>query len=129
MGQVVQLFPNLRHCEEAEPTKQSMDCFAPLAMTRSRNDGKLEIFKKGLENGIVMITLDATREGVSVPSRFSKDFALSLNFSYRYNLPDFAFDEEGVSATLSFDEGYFYCLVPWEAVYRIGNEVWPEDFP
>jgi hypothetical protein len=22
-----------RHCEEAEPTRQSMDCFAPLAMT------------------------------------------------------------------------------------------------
>ena len=108
MGQVVQLFPD-----------------KPL----SRHDEKLKAFKQGLEKDIVMITLDATHAGVSVPSQFSKSVHLSLNYSYRYNLPDFAFDEEGVSATLSFDEGYFYCLVPWEAVYRIGDHVWPEDFP
>lgn len=90
---------------------------------------KLEAFKKGLERNVVMVTLDARREGVSVPSQFAKEVALSLNFSHRYNLPDFAFDEQGVSATLSFNEGYFFCLIPWEAVYRIGDEVWLEDFP
>lgn len=89
---------------------------------------KLQVFTKGLEQGIVMITLDPRCEGVSLPSQFSKNAYLSLNFAYGYNLPDFAFDEEGVSATLSFDEGYFYCLIPWKAVFRIGDEVWPEDF-
>lgn len=108
MGEVVQLFPN-----------------KPL----SRNAEKLEAFKQGLEQGIIMITLDATQDKVSVPSQFSKSVHLSLNYSYQYQLPDFAFDEEGVSATLSFDEGYFYCLVPWEAVYRIGTQIWPEDLP
>jgi hypothetical protein len=109
MGQVVQLFPHKKFL--------------------SRHGEKLEAFKEGLDKGVIMITLDATRQGVSVPSQFSRSTHLSLNYSYRYNLPDFAFDEEGVSATLSFDEGYFYCLVPWEAVYRIGDRVWPDDFP
>lgn len=90
---------------------------------------KLKAFKDALEKGVVMVHLDATRPGVSVPSAYAKNPILGLNFSYKYNLPDFAFDEEGVSATLSFDEGYFYCLVPWESVYRIGDQVWPDDFP
>lgn len=107
MGQVVQLFP--------QPTP--------------RRVSKLEAFKKGLEQDIVMITLDSRREGVSVPSQFAGTPNLSLNFSHRYNLPDFAFDEQGVSAMLSFDEGYFFCLIPWGAVYRIGDDVWLEDFP
>ena len=108
MGEVVQLF-------QKKPLSPAIE--------------KLKAFKEGLEKGIVMITLDATRLDVSVPSYLSEDIYLSLNYSYTYQLPDFAFDEEGVSATLSFNEGYFYCLVPWEAVYRVGNQVWPEDFP
>ena|SRR3989338_7509069 len=90
---------------------------------------KLKAFTDGLEKGIVTILLDATRPGVQVPKGYAQNPILVLNFSYRYNLPDFAFDEEGVSATLAFDEGYFYCLVPWTAVYRIGDQVWPEDIP
>ncbi len=107
MGQVVQLFPG----------------------AGNPNTEKLQAFKRGLEKGVVMVVLDARRPGVSVPSQFAKRPNLGLNYSYDYRLPDFAFDEQGVSATLSFDEGYFYCLVPWEAVYRVGDTVWQEDFP
>lgn len=64
-----------------------------------------------------------------MPSHLADKPMLGLNFSYGYQLPDFAFDERGVSATLEFDEGYFFCQVPWEAVYRVGERVWPEDFP
>lgn len=105
MGQVVQLFP--------KQTKQP----------------KLQAFGEALEQGVVLVILDATRPGVQVPSAYAQNRSLGLNFSYKYQLQDFAFDDQGVSATLSFDEGYFYCLVPWEAVYRIGDRVWPEDFP
>ena len=90
---------------------------------------KLKAFKEGLEEGVVALVLDARCPGVQVPLAYVETSVLVLNFSYKYNLPDFAFDEEGVSATLTFDEGYFYCLVPWTAVYRIGDQAWPEDFP
>lgn len=110
MGEVVQLF---------QKNKQPV----------SSSAHKLQVFKEGLNAGVVMVTLDATCEGVSVPSHFSGSTCLSFNYSYDYHLPDFAFDEDGVSATLSFDEGFFHCLVPWVSVYRIGDQVWPEDFP
>lgn len=89
---------------------------------------KLEAFRKGLEGGgIVMISLDSSVEGVSLPSRLMGLEWVNLNFSRRYNLPDFGYDEVGVSATLSFDEGYFYCMVPWSSVFRVGDRVWQED--
>lgn len=94
-----------------------------------RNVQKLKVFRELLEHGVVLIMLDASREGVLVPSEFSGKQMLGLNFAYDYDLPDFGFDERGVSATLEFVEGYFFCKVPWEAVYRIGDRFWREDFP
>ncbi|MBH1988753.1 MAG: hypothetical protein I8H75_03305 [Myxococcaceae bacterium] len=88
---------------------------------------KLDAFRKGLEEGgVVMISLDTTQPGVSLPSRLMNLECVSLNYSHRYNLPDFGYDEAGVSATLSFDEGFFYCMVPWISVFRVGDCVWQE---
>ena len=107
MGEVIQLFPN-------------RDLLTP-------DCEKLEYFKAKLEEGVVFMMLDARRPGVRVPPAFSKNPMLGLNFSYSYGLTDFGFDERGVSATLSFDEGYFYCEVPWESVYRIEDRLWVDD--
>ncbi len=93
------------------------------------NIQKLNAFKKHLDKGVVLILLDSSRPGVVVPPQYAGDEVLGLNFSYSYELPDFGFDEAGVSATLSFDEGYFFCQIPWGSVYRIGDQFWSEDFP
>lgn len=100
-----------------------------------RDAEKLKIFSQLLDKGVTMIILDARREGVCVPSALAGELDLRLNFSHQYGVKDFAYDEQGVSATLSFPEGFFFCQIPWPSVFAIqstpsnSHVVWPEDVP
>lgn len=77
---------------------------------------KLDIFKQYIENGMVSVTLDPRIKGVSVPPRFADRPELVLNFSFRFFIDDFAFNEHAVCASLSFSGRPFFCVVPWAAV-------------
>lgn len=77
---------------------------------------KLGVFKKYIEQGMVSVTLDPRIEGVSVPDHFVNRPELVLNFSYRFFIDDFAFNEHAVCASLSFSGRPFFCVVPWGAV-------------
>ena len=96
---------------------------------------KLRVFARLIERGMVMTTLDARVEGVCVPAKFVGDLQLNLNFSHRFGVPDFAYDDVGVRCTLSFGGQPFLCDVPWSAIYvmrsHVDNEVvlWPEHLP
>ena len=84
---------------------------------------KYAVFSRFAEKGKVMVTLDARRPGVSVPSRFAEEAQLNLDFSVRFGLADFAFDARGVRASLSFQRQPFFCDVPWSAVYALFSHV------
>ncbi len=84
---------------------------------------KFEAFCELIEQGMVMVTLDARCAGVSVPPYLAQEADLRLNFSHRFQVRDFAYDAEGVRASLSFPEGIFYCNVPWTAVLAIRSHV------
>ena len=45
-----------------------------------------------------------------------------FNYSYRYHIADFNFDDSEVVASLSFGGNPFQCVVPWNAVMGIGNQ-------
>jgi hypothetical protein len=102
----------------AKPTKQvitpkyNIDDFEedPLAHQ------KLEIFTRFIEEGKVAVTLDSYWPGVSVPPQFMKRHELVLNFSHRFMIEDFTYDEHAICATLSFSGEPFYCIVPWASV-------------
>jgi len=80
------------------------------------SEKKRRIFEDWLKKGIVAVVLDARSRGVKVPPAYVDQPELILNFSYDFHVPDFNFNEVGVWATLSFDEGEFFCMVPWESV-------------
>jgi hypothetical protein len=49
-------------------------------------------------------------------------------------IPDLVIDDDGISATLSFNRTPFLCRVPWTAVFALVGpdklgKVWPEDAP
>ncbi len=100
-----------------------------------RGEEKLFAFEKLVEVGMVMVTLDTRRKGVQVPARFRNDLQLHLNFSHRFGIDDFLYDEHGVQASLSFHGQAFRCVVPWTAVYMMRSHVdqavaiFPEDLP
>lgn len=83
---------------------------------------KREFFSKALQGGIASLYLDPRVEGVIVPEKLKGSPTLVLNYSYRYHIADFDFDDERVVASLSFGGFPFQCVVPWDAVIGIGNQ-------
>lgn len=96
---------------------------------------KYGVFSRFIERGKVMVTLDSRRAGVHVPSKFAGEQQLNLDFSERFGLADFVYDERGVRASLSFNRQPFFCDVPWAAVYALYSHVdserltWPRSLP
>jgi stringent starvation protein B len=96
---------------------------------------KKERLLTALDQGMVMIHLDARRPGVSVPSHLAGEAHLRLNLSYRFEPPDLTVNEWGVRSTLSFSGSRFTVAVPWNALFAITSHVsrefwlYPEDMP
>jgi stringent starvation protein B len=96
---------------------------------------KLRMFARLIEQGMTMVTLDARQPGVRVPSNLSQELMLNLNFSLRFGIDDFAYDDDGVRASLTFQKMPFFCEIPWAAVYQMTSTVnadrmvWPDSLP
>jgi stringent starvation protein B len=96
---------------------------------------KKERLLSALDQGMVMIHLDARRPGVAVPTHLAGGAHLRLNLSYRFDPPDLTVNEWGVRSTLSFSGSRFTVAVPWNALFAITSHVsrefwlYPEDMP
>lgn len=97
---------------------------------------KKERLLAALEQGMVMIHLDARRPGVLVPQELRNESHLRLNLSYRFDPPDLSVTEWGVRSTLSFGGKRFTVAVPWSALFAIASHVtkelfwmYPDDMP
>jgi len=96
---------------------------------------KLRMFARLIEKGMVMVTVDTRVVEARVPPRFGGELQLNLNFSHRFGLEDFDYDDVGVRASLSFGGSPFFCDLPWTAVYGMTSHVdgerllWPDSFP
>jgi hypothetical protein len=86
------------------------------------NKDKRAFFERALENGIATLYLDPRVAGVVVPDSFAGNATLVLNYSYKYNVSDFFFDDFSIVATLSFSRFPFKCIIPWSSVFGIGNQ-------
>lgn len=101
----------------------------------AEDSGKKERFAEMIDAGLVMVTFDTRADGVSVPEQFTGTPQLHLSFSYRFQVEDFEYDDDGIRATLSFDAGDHLCIVPWDAVYALQSRelsekvVFPASFP
>jgi stringent starvation protein B len=118
----------------AEP--ETVEPARSLAEDQSPPD-KRGVVEQLLEQGAVLVHVDARREDVAVPTRFRGDPKLVLRFGYGLSpaIVDLAVDEHGISGTLTFSGQPFHCELPWTAVYAAVVEgaqkgmVWPEDIP
>ncbi|MBU8897707.1 stringent starvation protein B [Corallococcus sp. H22C18031201] len=96
---------------------------------------KKERLLAALDQGMVMIRLDARRPGVLVPPSLRGEADVRLNLSYRFDPPDLAVGEWGIRSTLSFAGSRFTVAVPWSALFEISSHVtreswlYPDDLP
>lgn len=89
---------------------------------------KLEAFSVLIDKGLVLVNLDTRVDGVDVPPSHRGDLQLGLNFSLRFFIDDFQWDEHGVRASLSFGGQPYLCDVPWAAVFLVRSQVSGEAF-
>lgn len=98
---------------------------------------KREFIAEILDEGPVLLHVDARYDGVVVPERLKVDPRLVLRFGHGLapEITDLAADEEEIAGTLTFGGVPFHCMLPWPAVYAAVSEVsqqamvWPDDVP
>ncbi len=95
---------------------------------------KKTVLEQLLEQGMVLVALDARVHGVDVPTHLGKDPQLRLNLSYRFGLP-MTVEDWGVAATLTFAGVPYSCRFPWAAIFLLVSHVsgqpylFPDDIP
>lgn len=98
---------------------------------------KRKLIEDLLDQGPILVHIDARAEGVSVPDQFRSQPRLVLRFGYQLSPPilDLDVGEDAIRGTLTFGGQPFTCEVPWHALYAVVAEadaqgmVWPEDVP
>ena len=113
------------------PLDEEAAAGTPGAMPKKR-----EVVTKLLEDGPVLVHLDARRPGVDVPDQHRSEPKLVLRLGHGLTppIPDLDIDDTGIRATLTFRGKPFGCKIPWAAVYAVVAEdgrglVWPEHVP
>ena len=79
---------------------------------------KRDILSELLDKGMVQILLDSRKTGVVLPDHLAEDMQLRLNLSRRFGLP-IELTEEGVSATLTFQDVPHACVLPWDCIFAM----------
>ncbi len=105
-------------------------------MEASERPSKQEAFAALLNEGWVSLHIDARRPGVVVPTPFSSQAHLVLQYGRNMPIPipDLEVTPAGISATLSFARVPHRTYVPWSAVYIVActngaGVLYQEDVP
>lgn len=80
-----------------------------------------------LDEGAVLVTVDATHAKASLPSKYWKYEAVPLLLGYKLRpaIPDLVVDERGFRATMVFGGEPFFVDVDWEAVREMRSIPYP----
>ena len=90
-------------------------------------------FSQIYPHGLTSVGINTATEGLVLPSHLFTGQPTLLNFSSKFAGTDTKFDEEGLSATLSFLGAPFRVEIPWASVFLIMRaqnngfrKEWPE---
>lgn len=92
---------------------------------------KLMVFTLMIAESKVQVRLATEVEGVVIPESLRGEKIQVLNFSKKFGIADFDYDQCGVRASLSFNGVDSFCDIPWPAVFAMVCEktsaacVWP----
>lgn len=71
----------------------------------------------------VFVVIDARKSDVVVPHHLKcEDLSLQIGYDMAIPIPDLEMDEQGIRATLSFNQAPFHCTIPWHAIKYMRTE-------
>jgi hypothetical protein len=87
------------------------------------NGDKRIAFETLMDSGKVRVTFCMVHEGVELPGaakdKSSDGVLLSLDYSARFNMPQFKVDDKGIRAVLTFGGKSHMTFVPWDSVIHL----------
>ncbi len=91
------------------------------------------VFRLFIVDSKVLVRIVTTTPGLILPEALKAQPVQALNFSHKFGVADFSYDDLGVRATLGFGGVNVFCDVPWAAVFGIVNHktneavMWPNS--
>jgi hypothetical protein len=99
---------------------------------------KKEFFENFVSFGDVIVVVNTTVSGVTVPPEYSNltTLKLSIGLEMPVPIPDLKIEDDGITCTLSFNREPYFCVLPWEAIWQMVplidpklGIVWKSDIP
>lgn len=102
-----------------------------------RASDKRQVVESLLQQGPLLVHIDARHDDVCVPPKLRGNASLVLRLGHGLKPPiyDLVVDDDGISATLTFGASPSHCKLPWNRIYAtvlVGaaqGMVWPQDIP
>lgn len=113
-----------------EETEANIDNVIDLEEYRNKNKpyvepsteeskAKLTYFSELIKRGRTTLTIDSRKSGVVLPSNLLNNKSVCIDWSTKFGILDFAYDEGGVRGTLTFAGQPFFTLLPWKSIWII----------
>lgn len=94
---------------------------------------KKALFDTWIEDDHILVHFDARRDDVSVPVHLKDQHSLTLKLSLLFQ-GETKSDNEKISSYLRFNNEYFHCIIPWDAIWGMTSDqgvqkIWETDLP
>ncbi len=102
-------------------------------MTQATENTKKSLFDTWIQDDHILVHLDARKDEVMVPAHLKDQHSLTLKLSMFFQGETKA-DDEKISSYLRFNNEYFECIIPWNAVWGMTSDqgvqkIWEQDLP
>jgi len=82
---------------------------------------KLNYFSELIDRGLTQVLVNSRIDNVSLPQNLIGNIGTPINWSHKFKLNDFIYDDEAISGTLSFNKNPFFVFLPWESIWLISR--------
>lgn len=98
----------------------------PEPTTQTQYSDRKAAFLELMEAGMVRTVIDGNAAGVILPAEVASP-QVSLNWSWKFAIPDLVINDSGISGTLSFQQVPSHVTIPWSSILAIWNLSNPVD--
>lgn len=96
---------------------------------------KYNFFLELIDNGVVAVNVNTKHSDIDLPEVLKGDVVAKINWSKKFQIKDFVYDDQGVQGSLSYSGKPYLTKVPWRAVWAMTSadgskkKEWMEDYP
>lgn len=98
---------------------------------------KYNYFSELIDRGLTRVVVNSTAVGVKLPAHLMGSSGVELNWSHKFRLSDFRYDQFKISGTLTFSGHRFFVELPWKSIWLIFRpdegqdsvKIWISDVP